>query len=192
MPSSTANSAARRLHLGLAFASLCLLVTSCVLRPTAPPDTADWAFTGKMAVRNAQEASSFNVDWVQQPQRFAIELSGPLGASAVEIIGAPGKVVLTQGKDEIEAASLTALLANHTDLDLPLSDLRYWVHGELSPVSAKGVERDEDGRLTRFRQSGWQVTISDYYDTPYDAPRKLLFERGDESGKLIIRAWHRF
>jgi outer membrane lipoprotein LolB len=143
-----------------------------------------------MAIRNDMEASSFNVFWVQQGDVFQIELSGPLGQGEVLISGQPGDVTLTQGKKEVRALSLSDLAYEITSMDLPLDHIQFWVRALPSPFEQANVINNDAGQVERIEQSGWQVSITDYFDAPSDNPRKLNFAKSSESGKLIIREWN--
>lgn len=177
----------------LALGAVAVLLVGCANNDTQP-DFADltetWAFSGKMAVRNAREASSFNVDWVQSQASFEIELSGPLGQGRVEVAGRPGRVTLRQGDDVWHARSLTELGQRLADMNLPLDHLQYWVRGRASPRDIGTLTLDNQGRMTRLQQSGWTVNFPAYYgDGPDALPQRIDFERDDASGRLVIRNW---
>ncbi|GGX63760.1 lipoprotein insertase outer membrane protein LolB [Saccharospirillum salsuginis] len=160
-------------------------------QPDGSELTEHWSFTGKMAVRNTNEASSFNVEWQQMAQAFEIELSGPLGQGAAQIKGQPGFVTMQRGNDVWQAGSLSELADQVADLQLPLDHLQYWVRAKPFPGSRAELLRAEDsGQVTTIRQSGWEVTYPSYYGEGATAlPRRIDFERDDRSGRLVIRNW---
>jgi outer membrane lipoprotein LolB len=171
-----------------------LILTGCTnlgTQPNAGDLTDHWALTGKMAVRNATEASSFNVNWEQRSQAFDIELSGPFGQGAVQITGVPGKVILTRGSEQVSRNTLSELAYEITDLDLPLGYLQYWVRAKPYPGIDATIERDPTSRqVNRITQSGWQVDYPVYFDTASEAlPRRIDFVRNNSSGRLVIRNW---
>jgi outer membrane lipoprotein LolB len=179
--------------LALVVISLVLLsgCTSFGPQPDAGDLTDNWALSGKMAVRNTTEASSFNVNWEQRKQHFEIELSGPLGQGAVQISGEPGRVTLTKGSDTVTRSTLRELAYEITDLDLPLDYLQYWVRARPYPDIEAEIERDPDSRqVNRITQSGWQVDYPLYFDDTTEAlPRRIDFARDGSSGRLVIRNW---
>lgn len=171
-----------------------LVLTGCAgfgKQPGASELTENWALSGKMAVRNATEASSFNVDWEQRAQDFEIELSGPLGQGAVQINGEPGSVTLTQGDDKVTRSTLRELAYEITDLDLPLDYLQFWVRAQPYPGIDATIDRDVDSQqVQRITQSGWQVDYPVYFDeTGESLPRRIDFARNGSSGRLVIRNW---
>lgn len=170
---------------------LSLFITSCAsLTNTSTQQTA-WAFKGKVALRNANEATSVNVEWVQQFEQYSIELSGPLGQGAATIEGqtAAGQATFTQGSNVVKAANLNSLLLQTTGLTLPLDHLRYWVRGEPSPLAAFQTQVNATGQINQISQAGWKVSITSFFDDSEALPRKLQFAEGENVGKLIIRQW---
>lgn len=170
------------------------LLTGCAgfkPQPDATDLNENWAFSGKMAVRDSEEASSFNVHWQQEAQAFDIELSGPLGQGAVVIEGRPGEVVLTRGDERVRADSLRQLAYEVTNLNLPLDYLQYWVRARPAPNTEASVLREPtSGQVELIEQSGWTVTFPAYYGEGETAlPRRIDFQRNDSSGRLVIRNW---
>jgi len=176
--------------LSLVFMAAVALLSGCsLMTQKAPQIDGDWAFNGKMAIQNPTQATSFNLDWVQQNELFQIALSGPFGQGKISIKGQPGRVTLTKDGQEQTANSLNGLLYRATSMDLPLDYLQYWVRAEARPGDTFTLQRNEQGQISRIVQAGWTVDISDYFAPPINLPRKLIFSNGQDRGKLIIRDW---
>jgi outer membrane lipoprotein LolB len=173
---------------------LLLLVTvfalnGCSTLKVSPQlEAGEWSFKGKMAVRNTEEASSFNVNWLQQGNFFDIELSGPLGQGAVTISGDQNRAILTQGDEQLESNNLSNLVWEATRLDLPLDQLQYWVRAQPWPYDPHTLTQNETGQTVEIIQSGWTVSITAYFESSNN-PRKLSFARSTDNGKLVIREW---
>ena len=190
MPSFSLNS----LHTTAALLLSLMILSSCSLfQPKPPQPLGDWAFNGKMAIRNsAGEASSFTVEWLQQGDFFKIELSGPLGAGAMTITGNPYQVTLQQKDNLIHANSLADLALQQTDMALPLDHLQFWVRALPDPIDPYEIELNSEGQAQLIAQAGWTVQILDCFVDAAHAeplPRKLSFSNLGDSGKLIIREW---
>jgi outer membrane lipoprotein LolB len=179
----------RKCYFGVLFL-VTLLISGCSVFQLAQeaPD-ADWAFKGKMAIRNATEASSFNVNWLQQGEYFQIILTGPLGQGEVSIKGDPTSVTLVQGGRTLTSNSLNNLVYEVTEMDLPLDHLQYWVRAKGSPFAAFESSLDEQNLVSSISQEGWEVSITSYFDQPIQDPRKISFSNGKDNGKLVIREW---
>lgn len=166
-----------------------LLLAGCSLLQSKPEPESDWAFKGKMAVQNSSQSSSFNISWLQQNQNYQIKLSGPLGQGGATIKGEPGLVVMIQGDRLLYSDTLSNLVAENTNLDLPLDYLQYWVRALPSPLEAYETVTGESGQTSKIVQSGWSVSIDSYFSDQQDLPRKLSFAKAEQSGKLVIREW---
>lgn len=156
----------------------------------ADNEAVDWAFQGKMAIKNSSEASSFNVTWQQLGEEFDIELSGPLGQGRINIQGDKNSVTLTQGKDQWTANNLEDLLWDLQQIQLPLDYLQYWVRALPKPTEPFNRQLNADTRqVAQIEQAGWRVQYTSYHDDTPSMPRKLSFIKEDSSGKLVIRQW---
>lgn len=170
--------------------SLALLSSCSNLKTATSIANEQWAFIGKVAIRNAQQASSFNVDWQQNQGAYRIVLTGPLGQGEVTITGNKTGAVLRQGDNIYHANNLTQLVYETTALDLPLEELMYWVTGKAYPLDKALTQTNAQGQTTSIQQADWTVSISAYFEDQPNQPRKLSFERASNSGKLIIRQWY--
>jgi len=173
----------------LLLVALILLSGCSLISPKTQTVQGDWAFNGKMAIQNPTQATSFNLDWVQQNELFQIVLSGPFGQGKISIKGEPGRVSLTKDGQQQTAHSLNGLLYNAASMDLPLDYLQFWVRAEARPGKAFSIRRNDQGQINQIVQAGWTVDISDYFAAPINLPRKLVFINGEDRGKLIIKAW---
>jgi outer membrane lipoprotein LolB len=164
-------------------------LTGCSTLQIAPElELGEWSFKGKMAVRSAEEASSFSVNWLQQGANYDIELFGPLGQGAVTIRGDQNQAILSQGDKTLESNNLSNLVWEATQLDLPLDHLQYWVRALPSPFETYTLLKNDAGQTTQITQAGWTVNITAYFEAS-DNPRKLNFARSTDNGKLVIREW---
>ena len=150
----------------------------------------DWTLNAKMGVKQADKGSSFNVSWQQHPSEYQIELSGPLGQGAVKIFSDHGGVTMIDHEGNTQTAnSLEQLVAENTDLDLPLAQLPYWVKGIPDPRYPSVISLNENNLAGRLEQLGWQVSYQSYFQLSPPLPQKLQFQQGDKTGKLVIKRW---
>ncbi len=177
-------------NLATLFALLLLLSGCSSFGIKQNPENIDWSFSGKMAIRNATEATSFSAQWQQLGAAYNIRLYGPFGAGEITIEGRPGNVTLQQGSDVMSSYSLNDLVYQATNMDLPLDYLQYWVRATPAPKQSFNLTKDTFGHVTEIEQAGWTVSITDYFDEVPPRPRKLSFVKAQDSGKLIIREWN--
>lgn len=148
-----------------------------------------WNLRAKIGIRSEEEATSFNINWTEHPDQFAIRLSGPLGQGAVSITGVEGHVTLQDGKKRQSASSLEELWAQNSNLQLPFAYLKYWIRGIPHPEGNVGVKLNEHGLAQELLQEGWKVEYLSYHDQELPLPRKFEITKADKSARLVIKSW---
>jgi len=180
-----------------------ILLTGCAGKPTvSDSDKASWlelanqikliktwTIEGKIGARNGDNASSFNIVWSQQGDEFSIRLFGPMGQGAISIYGNNDFAVMKQGTASQHAESLQMLMAQNSELNLPLDYLTFWIRGIPSPDSRAGIKVDHEGLLSELEQDSWKVVYSEYYYDEPPMPRKINVSKADMSAKIIIKDW---
>jgi len=174
---------------GVAFVAVTL--TACVTptRMTSTKgDEASFSRVGRFSL-TVQEASGQTeavqggFSWLDEDDRYALDLTNPLGSTQARVEGQAGFAVLTRANGErIEASDPDALAEEALGSRIPVAGLRDWFQGRLAQApQAQSVQRDAEGRPTQFEQGGWRATLS-----RYDAlgPQMLVLER-KEPGRVI-------
>ena len=194
----------RSIYFLLIFLLTITLAACTTVSPPAPPQTTGWenrvnqlariqnfAVSGKLAARTAQDAGSATVDWKQQGQQFIIALSGPLGAHAMQLTGTPGKVVLkTSDGKQFSATSPENLLAERFGFRLPVSNINYWIRGLPVPGQASQTEFDNFHRLSRLSQQGWNISYLNYTNVNgIELPQKMAIDSKALQVKIVIYNW---
>lgn len=152
-----------------------------------------WNLRAVMAIRTntVNEGGTANLKWQQQNQDYSLLLYGPLGVSAVKIVGQPGHVSLetAEGK-KFNAASPELLLAQQTGWQLPVSNLFYWIRGIPAKGPSSHMQLDSSHRLTHLTQAGWTIDYLRYSTVnQIDVPIKLTLENVRIKIKIIINQW---
>lgn len=138
-----------------------------------------WEFTGRIGVRDENEAHSSRIRWRQQDDDYVINLWGTLNAGATEITGSPTLVTLVQeGKEPLLAATPEELVAEQLGYELPVSQLSYWIKGIPAPGSTGTPSFNEENHLIALEQDGWSVQYLAYtnYDTE-SLPTRIRIEK---------------
>ena len=138
-----------------------------------------WEFTGRIGVRDENEAHSSRIRWQQNNDEYVINLWGTLNAGATEITGSPELVTLVQeGKEALLAATPEQLVAEQLGYELPVSQLSYWIKGIPAPGSTGTPSFNEENHLIALQQDGWNVQYLAY--TNYDMeslPTRIRIEK---------------
>lgn len=185
---------------------LVLALCACEAIPTQPPQTIDteqswrarqqalsalsaWGLSGRIAIQTPTEGWHASMTWEQQGEAYAIQLSSPLGQGALQLNGDPSHVILRTSEGEDSAQDPEALLERQLGWRLPVSGLRYWVLGLPDPnMPLELKELDGLGRLTRIRQSGWDIEFRRYAEGGRaDLPDKLFLNNLSAEPHLEVR-----
>ncbi len=145
------------LFLNAIFVALWLLA-GCVSIPPMSPAT-DFSIKGTIGVTEGGDSWSARFVWRQSGERFEIDLWGPLGQGHSRLRGTPDRLEITDAEGNVRTSgSPEALMFAELGWSLPLSLLLDWLQGRPSPEApVVDAIRDPSGRLTDFRQLGWQV-----------------------------------
>jgi outer membrane lipoprotein LolB len=121
-----------------------------------------WKIKGKIAVKAGTKGGHATLRWDREGQRQHIELFGPLGGGRVVIdADAEGAHLQdTKGGDSY-GESVATLIEQRLGWPLPFDQLPFWLRG-LPAGSEANMEWDDQGRITRMNDSGWQVSYPEY------------------------------
>lgn len=152
-----------------------------------------WNIQALLAVRanKTQESWSANLQWQQNKQFYTLNIFGPLGASAVELQGRPGKVQLTTADGKtFTARTPEGLLAQQVGWNIPISSLYYWIRGIPVPGIPAQLQFDDYHHLTQLTQQGWHVQFIRYSAMNHvDLPSKIYFDNPQLNAKIVIHDW---
>lgn len=159
-----------------AAAAVLLLAGGCATLPPAgdgrdwPAERAGlqaldrWSLDGRIAVAAGEDGFSGGFAWVQSGERADVELSGPMGGSAVKIRIEGDRVdVIVRGQGAT-AEDSQALLARYfgPERALPVAEMRYWLLGVPAPHAPAEETLGADRRLAALAQAGWEVGFDGY------------------------------
>lgn len=178
----------------LAFVAVSLAVAACVTptRMNSTPGAAEsFSRAGRFALTvteagGRQDAVQGGFSWLDERDRYVLDLTNPLGAIQARVEGRPGAATLTRANGErLSAADPDALAEEALGSRIPVAGLRDWFQGRLaSEPAASGVTRDIQGRVQAFEQGGWQAKLSRYDDA---GPQLLVLERRETDRHIALR-----
>lgn len=123
-----------------------------------------WSLDGRIAVAAGEDGFTGGFDWVQSGERADVELSGPMGGSALKIRVQGDQVdVIAHGQGATREDS-EALLARYfgPHRSLPAAEMRYWLLGVPAPHAPAEETLGADERLAALTQAGWEVRFDRY------------------------------
>ncbi|MDH4135014.1 MAG: lipoprotein insertase outer membrane protein LolB [Gammaproteobacteria bacterium] len=151
-----------------------------------------WSLRGRLAVRTESQGGQASISWQRDPDRQTIRLNGPLGRGVVRVTQDESGAHLTDASGNTgDAADATELLLRFTGWELPMASLDWWVRGLPVPDVAMWRELNDEGRLARLRQQGWEVEFSHYapIDSSLVLPDRIVLRHdpGSRSTTLEVR-----
>lgn len=116
------------------------------------------------APNEATEAVQGSFVWRRLPSGWQLDLNSPLGATLARLTVLPNGATLEQPDEPARrAASGEDLLVSVLGAPVPLDVLEDWVDGRVVDDSrVTNIERNAQGQIVSFVQSGWQVTFDRY------------------------------
>ncbi|RKZ48978.1 MAG: outer membrane lipoprotein LolB [Candidatus Parabeggiatoa sp. nov. 3] len=175
---------------------LVVFLSACVSLPKLPPLPASqldaWRLKGRIAISSDSENWTASVYWQQQGSTYQLRLNMPLGQGALLLEGDEKEVIMrTADNKTYKAANADALMADVLKLDMPVTDLRFWIRGIPAPQSAPDRYLLNDKKqLRHLQQDGWFITYLHYVNVEGIAlPKKMFLENQSIKVKIAILEW---
>lgn len=149
--------------------------------------------SGKFAYNDGKRGGSADVRWhQQQPNYYSIEITPPLGASSVRIVGAPNNISMMKQTGEMAVAKTPEELLQKTiNWNFPVSNLQYWARGIPAPGEAPTkVLFNSKHELAQMQQQGWTIDILSFMMVQNTSmPERITLTNGPVKVKLIFKVW---
>jgi len=175
---------------------LVVFLSACVSLPKLPPLPASqldaWRLKGRIAISSDSENWTASVYWQQQGSTYQLRLNMPLGQGALLLEGDEKEVIMrTADNKTYKAANADALMADVLKLDMPVTNLRFWIRGIPAPQSAPDRYLLNDKKqLRHLQQDGWFITYLHYVNVEGIAlPKKMFLENQSIKVKIAILEW---
>jgi outer membrane lipoprotein LolB len=175
---------------------LVVFLSACVSLPKLPPSPASqldaWRLKGRIAISTDSENWTASVYWQQQDSTYQLRLNMPLGQGALLLEGdEKGVIMRTADNKTYKAANADALMSDVLKLDLPVTNLRFWIRGLPAPHSAPDRYLLNDKKqLRHLQQDGWFITYLHYVNVEgIVLPKKMFLENQSIKVKIAILEW---
>jgi outer membrane lipoprotein LolB len=182
---------------------LVLLLSGCAAVPPALPPGVEsmtaaeraaithWHIQGRISLTRGEQGWHAGLDWETRPERYRLQVSGPLGQGALLLTGDDGGVTLVDGEGRLyRAADAEGLMLQVAGWRLPVSGMQYWVRGLVAPDAPFETTRDARGRPLELLQSGWKISYQRYQEVAGTAwPAKIRMEHDELTVRLVIDQW---
>ena len=150
-----------------------------------------WSIQGRFSLIAESESWTGMLSWQRHGDRYAIQLSSPLGQGMIRLSGASNAAILELGDGRrYQDASAETLFKDRLGWEFPLTSLLHWITGRPQRAEEYSFELTPDGKIIRLHQQRWIVLYQQYYDklTP-ELPRKISLSNSDLRIKLVVDRW---
>ena len=187
---------------------LCLIIASCAtVKPQITTEPAawvaeqqkrqqinNWEIRGRLGVQTETTGGTLDIIWKNADQDYSIRLIAPLGAGSYLVQGNSdyAEIRYPDGQTDI-VSNIDVVFTSIFEIDLPASAVNDWIRG--LPSKALTVEQiswNEQGLLTKIKQSGWNVEMRKYTGDDILMPHVIYVSRDDDDEldiRLVLRQW---
>jgi outer membrane lipoprotein LolB len=154
----------------------------------------NWEIRGRLGVQTETTGGTLDIIWKNADEDYSIRLIAPLGAGSYLVQGNSdyAEIRFPDGQTDI-VSNIDVVFTSILEVDLPASAVKDWIRG--LPSKALTVEQiswNEQGLLTKIKQSGWNVEMSKYTGDKISMPHVIYLSRdGDDEldVRLVLRQW---
>lgn len=149
------------------------------------------AVGGARGTAYGQRGGQSSFRWVQSPQQQQFELSGLLGAGALQLTSSEQGAVLEQGGERYQGRHASTLLASVSGWKIPVEAARYWVRGIPDPQQPITYSLlDEANRLQQLEQAGWKIEVRRYQTVgEIQLPAFVVLSQNEVKLKMKLNQW---
>ncbi len=154
----------------------------------------NWEIRGRLGVQTQTTGGSLDIIWKNAGQDYSIRLIAPLGAGNYRIQGNShyAEIRFPNGRTET-VSNIDAVFNSIFEIDLPVSAVKDWVRGLPSnALKTELVRWNQQGLLTKLKQSGWNVEMTRYAGDKILMPHKIYLNRDDDDEldlRLVLKQW---
>jgi outer membrane lipoprotein LolB len=148
---------------------------------------------GKVTIQQKTQDISAELVWEQNNNTYDVHLFGPFGSNMVRIFGdLQNASLITYSENETISHNARYLLKEKTGLDLPVTDLYYWVRGLPAPKLHATLHFDTYNHLTSLEQDGFKIQYLNYtaVNNRVDLPSLLAITGKNTSVRISIKDWY--
>lgn len=150
-----------------------------------------WALDGRLAISDGKEGGSGSLSWLNEEDMTRMSFRGALGKGAWQLQTEAAGARLQMANGAVHyAPSVAELVLKQVGWKVPVEALTWWIKGLAQPGDWETRVLDENGRLKRLRQFGWDVDFANYTESNgYWLPARLSARHGEYSVKMAVRKW---
>lgn len=151
----------------------------------------DFTLDGRIGVQADGRGFSGKMRWQHLNQFDTIDLYSPLGSKVVGIeSNATGVKLVSSDGNTVTSSDVESLTEQTMGWRLPAHCLEDWALGRATDAPISSATWDDEGRLSKLNQDGWEIQYLDYQNSNgYQLPSKLNLRNTKLYLKLVIDNW---
>lgn len=156
----------------------------------------NWAIRGRVALFVDDQVYNLGISWIRNNDHHLINLEAAMSQGLIRLEKSPGHAQMTTSEGETYYGNnAQQLLAQTTQLTLPVEGLESWIKGQGHENSACVPDIDAEGRATTLTQDGWKINFFDYEpgslnsQQQLELPHKLYLKHDNLALKIVIDQW---
>lgn len=182
---------------GIAIVCLLALISCANLPKTietnvSPEKVDGFDLSARISVKYEHGGFSGSAVWRHLRENDELWLYGPLGQLTAKLqqMSTEARLV-TPDQKPITASTVEVLTREVLGWSLPLSGMRYWILGQVSPVNTQVTTKiNAENRVVEIQQDGWTILISEYRRHDQGVfPVKIQMRYSDLEMRLVIDSW---
>jgi outer membrane lipoprotein LolB len=150
-----------------------------------------WTASGRLALAADGEGGSGSFVWNQREGVTELDIRGPLGAGALQIVATDQTLSVADGAGRtLDPDAARAYLQARLGADVPWHRLRYWMLGVPSPDAPSQVSEAGSSPWRIIEQSGWRIGYDGFVATADGSlPQRFTASRETVRVKVIVDSW---
>jgi outer membrane lipoprotein LolB len=169
-----------------ALAAGAVLLQACASLAPLPHPEREYAgrFAVAITLADKRDSNSGRFKLAVDRSSTALDLDTPLGSTLARVLldgrGAHLYTPNDGGQREVHGPDAETLTYDVLGWPVPVNGFRDWIDGRPVP----GRPATPSANAQAFQQDGWTVSVLERFDEGRGAPRRLLFERPEEAGRI--------
>ena len=151
-----------------------------------------WNLTARVGITSKEQSASSQLDWSNNNNKYHIRLRNALTFGEVKVDNTLNKVKLTYDNKDHFADNPEELLFKLTKVQLPISELHYWIMGLPSPnYNVTSFALNQYAVLDKLVQAGFHITYADYLlvNNKYILPHRIIIKSPGLYIKISVANW---
>lgn len=151
-----------------------------------------WTLLARAGVVSKEGSSSNQIDWLNKQDGYLIKINNLVTFGEITISNQNNQTTLNYQNETYSADNPDNLLFKLTQLNLPVSQLEYWILGLPSPkYKINTINLNQYAVIENLKQNNFTISYSDYSQIDnYILPNKITIKTHGLFIKIQVQSWY--